>query len=70
MAAAQQANWPDSTPPKRAKKDRFAHTSNTKFGMGDNYGIGIKQKTGTLRRSAMMNDLPRSKLNKPPKSLA
>lgn len=47
------------------------HTAQTKFGMGDYYGTGIKQKIGRLRDSSLdANPVSKSKLGKPPKSLA
>ncbi len=56
---------------KPIKAPKTAHTANTKFGMGDNYGSGIKQKVGRVREDTMgmMNVTPK-KLSKPPKSLA
>jgi hypothetical protein len=70
MAASQQANQPDSTPPKKIGKNRFAHTQNTKFGMGDNYGTGIKAKVGKMREEVGFQEVPLKKLKQPPRSLA
>jgi len=55
-------------PPKPLKN---AHTPNTKFGLGDYYGTGIRAKFGRMRDDSMgmMNVTPK-KLKKPPKSLA
>lgn len=48
-----------------------AHTPNTKLGMGDNYGSGIKNKVGKVREDTLgMRDVTPAKLKKPPKSLA
>lgn len=71
MAQAQQAGQPNREQPGRYKRERFAHTANTKYGMGDNYGTGIKAKIGTVRRDymGMTEDLPK-KVKTPPKSLA
>jgi hypothetical protein len=58
-------------PMKPLKPARNAHTANTKYGMGDNYGTGIKQKMGRIRSSGTgANFLPPKSLKKPPKSLA
>lgn len=71
MAQAQQAGQPNRQLPKGYKKNRFAHTANTKYGMGDNYGTGIKQKLGRVRDGTMgVNPITPVKLKKPPKSLA
>ncbi len=54
-----------------AKKHIESHTSPTKFGMGDNYGTGIKQKIGRVREDTMgMLAVTPKKLKKPPKSIA
>jgi len=48
-----------------------AHTMHTKYGMGDYYGTGIKQKVGRMRDDSMgMTALPPKKLKTPPKNLA
>jgi hypothetical protein len=48
-----------------------AHTPNTKLGMGNNYGTGIKQKFGRMRDDSMgMIAVTPKKLKKPPRSLA
>ncbi len=53
---------------KKAKGLKQAHTSNQKFGMGDFYGVGVKNKVGRVNDSYMN---PKSKnIGKPPKSLA
>lgn len=57
--------------PKPYKKNRFAHTANTKYGMGDNYGTGVKQKLGRMREDSMgMVKLNQKKLKTPPRGLA
>ncbi len=68
MAGAQQAQEFNRTPSK-PKKDRFAHTANTKYGMGDNYGTGIKAKLGKMREGTGMATLNRKQLGTPPKSV-
>jgi hypothetical protein len=71
MAQAQQAGEPNRKQPTPYKKNRFAHTANTKYGMGDHYGTGIKQKLGRMRDDSMgMKALTPKKLKKPPKNLA
>ena len=48
-----------------------AHTANTKFGMGDNYGTGIRQKVGRIRDdySPGKTNLSNKKIGTPPKSV-
>ena len=71
MAQAQQAGQPNRQYPKNPGKNRFAHTQNTQYGMGDNYGTGIKAKLGKVRRDTMgMVALSPKKLKTPPKTLA
>lgn len=55
---------------KKPKPLKNAHTPNTKLGMGDNYGTGVKQKIGIMREGMGMKPLSQKKLGKPPKSLA
>lgn len=55
---------------KPPKVNKTAHTSNSKIGMGDYYGIGIKNPIGRPI-DVMGMDVPKPKrLTKPPKSLA
>ena len=69
MAIAQQAQQPNRTPSK-PKKPRFAHTANTKYGMGDNYGTGIKAKLGSIRDDTVgMKKLSKKQLKTPPRSV-
>lgn len=71
MAQAQQAGQPNRQYPKKPGKNRFAHTQNTPYGMGDNYGVGVKQRMGRMRDSSMgMMSMTPKKLKIPPKSLA
>lgn len=69
MAIAQQAQ-PFNRTPSKPKKPRFAHTANTKYGMGDNYGSGIRNKVGIMREGMGIKPLGKKKLGKPPRSLA
>jgi hypothetical protein len=69
MAIAMQANQPNRTQPKY-KKNIQAHTANTKYGMGDNYGTGIRQKLGKVRDDTVgMVKLSKKQLGTPPKSI-
>ena len=57
--------------PKKTGPNKFAHVTNTKYGMGDNYGTGIKAKVGRMRDDSMgQNWFSPAKLKKPPKSIA
>lgn len=70
MAIAQQAQQFNRDPAK-SKKPQTAHTANTKYGMGDYYGTGVKAKLGTMRDDSVgMAKLSKKKLGTPPKSLA
>jgi len=57
--------------PKPLKRSPEAHVCNTKYGMGDYYGTGIKQPVGRVRED-YINGTPMTnkKMGKPPKSLA
>jgi hypothetical protein len=69
MAIAQQANQPSNVPSK-SKKPRFAHTANTKYGMGDSYGTGLKAKLGSIRGDTVgMHKMSKKQLGTPPKSV-
>lgn len=70
MAQAQQAGEPNRRQPHKVKKPREAHVINTKYGMGDNYGTGIRAKLGRMRDGMGMVTLTPKKLKTPPKSLA
>ena len=71
MAQAQQAGQPNRKYPKKPGKNRFAHTANTQFGMGDNYGTGVRQKLGKVRKDTMgMKAVSPKKLKTPPRSVA
>lgn len=55
----------------KSKKNRFSHTDNTKYGMGDNYGTGIRANLGKIREDSVgMVHISPKKLKKPPKSVA
>lgn len=54
---------------KTAKRE--AHTSPTKFGMGDSYGSGVRNPIGKMRSDSVgFRPVIGSKMKKPPKSLA
>ena len=56
---------------KSLKRTKEAHTAPTKYGMGDYYGTGIKQKVGIMKRDYLSATPSKSKnFGKPPKSLA
>ncbi len=70
MAQAQQAGEPNRQYPKKPGKNRFAHTQNTKYGMGDHYGTGIRAKLGKMRDGMGMIQNTPKQLKTPPKALA
>lgn len=47
-----------------------AHTSNSKIGMGDFYGSGVRQSVGRMRESMIDGPVKSKKSGNPPKSLA
>jgi len=56
---------------KKLRHTKEWHTSNSKIGMGDYYGSGIKQKQGRIRDDYMgATSMTPKALKKPPKSLA
>lgn len=56
---------------KPVKGLKNAHTPNTKYGMGDHYGTGVKAKLGKMRDDSMgMIAVTPKKLKKPPRSVA
>ena len=71
MAQAQQAAPFNRQKPKKEKVHKEWHTAPTKYGMGDNYGTGIKQKVGRIREDSMSySSMMPKKLKTPTKSLA
>jgi hypothetical protein len=57
--------------PKKPGKNKQAHTANTPYGMGDNYGSGVKAKIGKMRDDSMgAAYLSPKKLKIPPTSVA
>lgn len=56
--------------PFKKKKNRFAHVANTKYGMGDHYGTGIRQKLGRMRDGLGMQEVKPKRLKTPPRGLA
>ncbi len=51
-------------------KPHEAHTSDTKFGMGDYYGTGVKAKIGKVRDSTVgYTPVTPKQLKTPPRSL-
>lgn len=56
---------------KKIENNTEAHVDHTRYGMGDYYGTGIKQKVGTIRQEYMGLSSPNpKKMKTPPKSLA
>ena len=55
---------------KKVKSNQSAHTSNSKMGMGDYYGTGVKQKVGRIVSNFDSAPVSNKKMGKPPKSLA
>lgn len=54
----------------KVKANKEAHVSNTKMGMGDYYGTGIKNPIGRVRDVFGAGVISKKSLKKPPKSLA
>ncbi len=70
MPIAGNAQPPTREQPKKVGKNKFAHTADTQYGMGDNYGTGIKAKLGKMREDSMgMIALTPKKLKTPPRSV-
>jgi hypothetical protein len=57
---------------KKTKKDPYpnTHTARTKYGSGDYYGSGVRQKVGKMVLSTGVDATPTSKVKKPPRTLA
>lgn len=55
---------------KNSKVNKTAHTSNSKIGMGDYYGVGVKNPVAKIVVDQINEVVPKSKMKKPPKSLA
>lgn len=51
-------------------KHKEAHSANMKYGMGDNYGTGIKAKVGRIIQGTGVNPASPKKIKTPPRSLA
>lgn len=69
MSQAQQSSEFIRNQPKY-KKNRFSHTANTKYGMGDNYGTGVKNNMGKVRDIDPVKRATKKQIGKAPKSLA
>ncbi len=52
------------------KAPKSAHTSDSKKGMGDYYGSGVKNPVGKVRDSTLMKTRGSKNIGKAPKSLA
>lgn len=55
---------------KTTKVNKSAHTDNTKYGMGDNYGTGFKNPMGKVKEGVGYKPMDKKKMKTPPKSLA
>jgi len=56
---------------KKSKSNKESHVVSTKYGMGDNYGTGIKAKVGRMRDDSIgMVKLSLKKLKTPPNGVA
>jgi hypothetical protein len=56
---------------KKPKNKGQFHTAKTKYGMGDYYGMGVRNAVGTIERSYMEPAPVKGKsIGKAPKSLA
>jgi len=53
-----------------SKPIKQSHVAPTKYGMGDNYGTGIKNPMGRMREGIGMYPVSKKELGTPPKSLA
>lgn len=48
-----------------------SHSSNKKFGMGDHYGTGVKNKSAKIKSDSVgYIPISKIKMKKPPKALA
>jgi hypothetical protein len=56
--------------PRKTRKYKESHTSQSQLGMGDTYQTGIKAKIGRMRSGMGMVELSQKKMGTPPKSLA
>jgi hypothetical protein len=54
---------------KLPKPNKQSHVQNTKYGMGDYYGQGIRQKMGKSIVNQTMIPLSKKKIGTPPKSI-
>lgn len=57
-------------PTKKMSSNKQSHVPNTKLGMGDYYGSGVRAKIGKMRDGLGMATLSKKKLGTPPKSVA
>ena len=55
---------------KKIKANKENHVSNSKIGMGDHYGSGIRNPVGEVRDVMGITNVKPKRLGKPPKSLA
>lgn len=55
---------------KPSKPLKNSHTPNTKYGMGDYYGTGVRNPLGKVKEGLGVVQVKSKKLKKPPKTLA
>lgn len=55
---------------KKPKQTKEWHVANTKYGMGDHYGTGVKNPIGKPIEIMKVKPVGSKKTGKPPKSLA
>jgi hypothetical protein len=55
---------------KKPKQSREAHSSGSRAGSGDYYGVGLKQPMGKMRSDYFNDIIDDKKIKKPPRSLA
>lgn len=71
MAMSQQSQPFHRQKPKKEKVHPEWHVAKTKYGMGDNYGTGIKAKIGRVREDMVgMSNVSKKQIKTPPKSVA
>lgn len=61
---------PSVVKPIKGKANKQFHTPNSQSGIGDFYGSGVRNKVGKMRDGFGSVEVSKSKMKKPPKSLA
>ena len=55
---------------KSIKSNKQFHSSDSKIGKGDSYGSGVKNPVGKAKEIMGVKPITKSKMGKPPKSMA